>query len=369
MSLRFQRERLAQERAAREGSLNTGGANTGTIITIVIIIIIILFVLFFIIWLLNRPRPPTPDCVVDSECGAGFRCVANKCVAEPTCFSEPNRPNNLTISYDQLGDSATLSWSPVVNADRFCLYRKLADPTVSKVNYDDKVVVTSTSHMFTGLLEGTHYFVVTAMNDCGESDESFPSVLAAICSSIPPATIAPVVTQDTNDCGGPSAAELVDISFPDISITDGVYIITGTGQAGAVDDYLTLIEGASHSDVEDIAMKCGGVESSHYVQYATEADLATLNFSGPPPALTGSMFKMEWLTIPGAEEYVAWFVCFDTLTGVFKHYGGFAPGSATSLDLNVESGLEPAFALVVGYKLCNKSEKSLAGMHTSPIII
>ncbi|MBI5206927.1 MAG: fibronectin type III domain-containing protein [Candidatus Firestonebacteria bacterium] len=65
-----------------------------------------------------------------------------------------------------------LSWSNVSGADEYKIYMDIKTG-VSKTSYKTSKTVSSTSFIWTGLTNNTpYYFVITALNDSGESDES-----------------------------------------------------------------------------------------------------------------------------------------------------------------------------------------------------
>lgn len=349
----------------------TKDQRTIRIIIIVIVVIIALTILIIIImWLTSNgkkhhhhdhvphPHPHIP-CNDNTDCPTGEHCLDGKCVydqPQPPCNNEPGVPLNVTIQYDQLAMTATLSWSPVDKATLYRVYRKLNDPSVSKLNADEQVEVAITTANFTNLPVGTSFYVVTAVNTCGESDESVPVKLAPACTSVPTTPDSPIVTQDSNNCPN---ADFANISFDDQSIPNGVYILSGTGQIGNVGNYLALVDGGLYGPFS-VALKCGGVQTYHRVQYVT--DVQQTPITSAPIVTTGNTITISWTPILGAEEYVIWLVGADVET---YFYGGFAQGNTSTITLPVQSGLTPIFGVVLGYKLCDKSESSNNASYTT----
>jgi hypothetical protein len=313
------------------------------------------------------------DCMRDGETQHESSCDCDPCKKRrnnwgpKTCTCEPDEPTGVNITFDILGGTATISWNPVPHAKKYFIYRKFLDPTVGKNNYDEKVTTKLTTYMFTGLTPGgAHYFVVTACNECGQSDESYPGALAPSCSNLPNEPEKPVVVQIENACFGSPPAEIIDVFFTDENLINGGYIVEGNGQLGTVSDYFYLIEGSNFGPATNITQKCSGFDTSHTVIDIVDWTMANLNIP-PPPAFTGSTFQMKWFPVPGAEEYAVWFVAADN--NFIYYYGGFASGTSTTLTLPVQSGLVPVYGLVVGYKLCDKSPVSLVEHHVTATAI
>ncbi len=88
----------------------------------------------------------------------------------------PGPPSNVIAT---AGDKEVkLSWSSVANATNYRVYRNIV-PGVSKTNYIDDIITSSTLYNWTGIVNDaplengtTYYFIVTALNSNGESTES-----------------------------------------------------------------------------------------------------------------------------------------------------------------------------------------------------
>lgn len=333
----------------------------GYVIGIIILaIVVIILIIITIILLSQRKKTIVPECKTDANCTGDKFCSNNKCVF---CVSSPPTPSPVSVNNDPLAGTATISWASSTGATSYNVYRKLGDSSVSKSNYTQKENTTSLNRTFTTLPVGTHYFVVTAVNQCGESDESFPVLVAPRCSSFPTIMIAPTVVQSLNDCGGLTNVETVDISFPDMSISDGVYVVEGTGQDGQVSAYTYLVQGSSWGPATGIPLKCGGVSSTHTVTQITDVENATITVSGP--VITGTSFNVTWNPNPGAEEAVVFVVGIHPVTSVPHFYGGYASGTANSLTLQTNSGDNLVFGIVLTYKKCSKSAASLPAAYTT----
>lgn len=321
----------------------------------------------------SEPCEECDDCMRDGETDHENSCDCDPCRrrkinwGHKTCTCEPEEPNNVNVVFDILGGTATISWNPVHHAKKYFIYRKFLDPTVGKSNYDEKVITKLTTYTFTGLTPGgAHYFVVTACNECGQSDESYPGTLVPICSYLPNQPQKPEVLTISNNCSGSPPAEIIDILFNDENLTNGGYIIQGNGQLGSTSDYFYLVEGSNFGPANNITQKCGGFNTSHTVIDIVSWTMANLNIP-PPPPFTGTTFEMKWFPVPGAEEYAVWLVAADN--NFIYYYGGFASGTSNTLSLPVQSGLVPVYGLVVGYKLCDKSPVSCVENHVTATAI
>lgn len=317
---------------------------------IILIIVVVTLIVVIIVLLARRSKMIVPECKTNADCTGGKFCSSNVCVF---CIGPPPIPAQVAINNTPLSGTATISWSTSTGATSYNVYRKIGDPSVSKSNFHQKENTTSTTRTFTSLPTGTHYFVVTSVNQCGESDESIPVLLAPSCSSFPTTMVAPTVVQSLNDCGGLTNVETVDISFPDMSIPDGVYIVEGTGQDGSVSPYTYLVQGSSWGPATGIALKCGGVASTHTVTQIIDVENATITVTGP--VITGTSFNMTWNPNAGAEEAIVFVVGIDPVTSVPHFYGGYASGTANSLVVNTNNGDNLVFGIVLTYKKCNKS--------------
>lgn len=331
-------------------------SRTGLIIGIIILVIIVIaLIVLVIIFFLRSRSTSTDECTTNANCTGGKLCSNGKCVV---CISPPAKPESVNIVYDSEVGSATVSWVASAGANYYNVYRKLEDPSVGVNNYTSKDEINGLSKSFTTLPEGTHYFVVTAVNDCGESPLSSPVVFAPSCGTIPSTMMAPVVTQDSNECGNTANADIVDISFTDESIDNGVYIVQGTGQVGDVPSYLYFVQGSAHGPALGVHLKCGGETTSHTVMQITEAYNAEITVDAPPTTV-GTSFEMTWKPIAGMEMYAVFIVGVDD-DGVPHFTGGFAGGNQTSLTVATNDGDTPVFGMVLGARLCSASKMSAA---------
>jgi len=333
-------------------------SRVGLISGVVILAVIVLILIIVVIVLWIRKPAAKKQCTTDSNCPGGQLCANNICVS---CKTPTAAPQNVNVTVS--GTAATISWSAVTGATSYNIYRKLEDPSVGVNNYHQKESTSSLNRTFQALASGTHYFVVTAINDCGESQPSSPVSIAPICSSIPATMAAPTVTQTLNDCGGVSTSDIVSVSFVDQNINNGVYVVRGTGQKGTVSNYWNIVQGNSFGPATGIHLQCGGVSTDHTVTQISEVQNAPLTIVGSPS--TGSSYTVTWSQIAGAEQYVIFLVGVENSTGTPHYYGGYAPGTASSQQLATNVGDTLVFALVLGFRLCNRSEQSPISSYTT----
>lgn len=347
-------------------------SNAGWIVLVIIAAIIIVIIIILLIWGLtnNNNDDNGKSCNSDADCSGNQKCINGKCNVPILCTIIPPIPQNVKIdSFDELAKTATLSWTAAPAASEvlyYTLYNKLNDPSVSKYNYDTKFTTTGTSGTFTGLAEGVHYFVVTSTNKCGESEESSPVVSAPACNNIPNKPLPPVITQDANDCLGASNAQFIEINFVNAGLTNGGYILQGTGQSGtpgSPTNYLVVTPQSAYGPVSGVTQKCDGATTQHniiHIENWVEANIT----SGPVP-LTGTSYTMTWQPLVGADEYVVFVV--GESPSAFFYYGGFAQGNSSSLTIPVQPGLVGVYGVVLAYKLCDKSQPSNNTNWTTPV--
>lgn len=336
---------------------------TGFIVGIIILaIVVVILIVIVIILLLRKTSAATVQCTTNADCTGGKLCSNNVCVL---CIGAPPTPKTVTITSNITAGSATVNWVASAGAISYNVYRKLADPSVGVNNYDQVVKTTNTNQTFTSLPSGTSYFVVTAVNSCGESPVSEPVVLASYCPLLPATMPPPVVTETNNDCAGSTQVETISVSFINMNIPNGVYVIQGTDQAGSVSSYLYIIQGSSFGPAIGISQKCGSISSTHTVTQISTVENATVTNTGGP-FTAGSSFTVTWDRIAGAEQYLVFLVGTAPVTAVPHYYGGYAPASANSLSLQTTPGDNLLFAMVLGFNTCNMSQTSAATTHVSP---
>lgn len=329
----------------------------GLIIGIIILVVVIIVLIIVLIVLLLRKTTTTTvlaKCRNDADCNVGQTCSpAGKCLV---CAHPEQAPTALTISSNPITGSATLNWASVSNASSYKIYRKLGDSSVSPSNHDSSDTTSTTSFSYNGLTLGTTYFVVTAVNSCGEGPASSPSVFSASCGSIPAAMPAPIVTRTLNDCAGATSSDVVQVAFTNQSISSGVYVIQGNGQKGNVSNYLYLVPGNSFIPAANIHLTCGTTTTSHNVAYINSVSNATI-LNDSPIAPIGSSYTLQWIPLAGVEEYVVFLVGVSA-TGVTHYYGTFAGAGSKSANLVTNSGDTLVFASVLGFRVCDKSSVS-----------
>lgn len=337
------------------------GPGLGIAVGVIVGVIVLALIIFVVIWTTRGGKTKKPDCLVDADCASGQLCRNEKCVAAPTCIAPPASPGGVNVVYDRNAGTATVSWVVSTGASVYTVYRKLNDPAVGKNNYDEKKSVSGTSQYFSSLAHGTHYFVVTASNDCGDSDESSPSLMAASCDVVPDKPGAPVISQTADHCSDPQMAEYNEIAHDEATGSNPFNIIKGNGQFG-VSDYFAVFP--SPTGNFEVALTCSESPVSYTATSVSVADYANLQYPTGPMTV-GASVAVTWDPVLNAEEYAVVLVTVDS-NGTFMFTGGTTTAPVTHLDVKTLAGSTLAYASVVGYRLCDKSAPSAAGYHITP---
>jgi hypothetical protein len=209
-----------------------------------------------------------------------------------------------------------ISWNSVSGATSYNLYWSTS-PAVSKVSYTSKISNVISPFTDTGKSNGTkYYYVVTAVNSCGEGDES--SQVAALPIQIPsaPAGVNATagdgqVTINWNSVPGATSYNLYRSTSPGVSkvsYTEKISAVsspfTDTGKTNGTTYYYVVTAVNSYGD-----------ESNESGQV-----LATPSY--PPSAPTGvnatagnGQVTISWNSVSGATSYNLYW---STSTGVSK---------------------------------------------------
>ena len=351
------------------------GRGTTFVVGTVVAAIVVVLVIYVIIWQVSRPRHHhhhPGHCAVDSDCATGQTCNSGTCVNIPVCTASPQVPQNVTISYNSTLHTATLTWTASAGATGYKVYQKLEDPSVGKLNYDVVSPTAATTITFTGLAVGTHYFVVTALNTCGESDESSPVVFSPACSAIPSQPPQPTVVSNTDNCSTPQADEMVDILIANATGTAPFNLVqsdVGCQANGVQKGGLPyfLFDSSPSGGSFPAWLECSGAPVAFTETFIADAQYANLLTPTGPIASLGSTLAVSWQAVLGAEEYAVMMISIDT-TGSAYFVGNTVTAPATSVTLNVAIGTQLVFGQVIGYKICDKSLPSNPGYHITPIV-
>ena len=292
------------------------------------------------------------------------RAKQNGTSTPPASCAAPPAPANVAATYDIPARTCVLTWSSVPKATRYRVYRKKEDPSVSKLNFEERIEVINLNYNFVNLEDGTHYFVVTAVNECGESVISVPAVFSPSCESSPPAPAAPNVTLSANKCFIAVPREEVEIDFPwETSFPGGAYIVNGNGQHGTAKNYVALVDrDGSPNGLVDVVFECGSTETKNYLTYIRNVQNTTVTVSDTENI--GNSFLVKWAPIAGAEMYIVYAMGEDA-NGLKHHYGGYASGTDTSLTLATTAGDDIIEAKVRAFRICDLSELSEATDYTT----
>uniref|UniRef100_A0A6C0CG18 Fibronectin type-III domain-containing protein n=1 Tax=viral metagenome TaxID=1070528 RepID=A0A6C0CG18_9ZZZZ len=341
---------------------------------VVVAAIVVVLVIFLIVWLVTRPRKhhhTMPECVHDSDCPTGKTCVSSTCVTTPVCTSSPVPPQNVVITYNQTLHTATITWSPSSGATGYKVYQKLEDPSVGKSNHDVVSSTAATTITFTGLAIGTHYFVITALNTCGESDESSPVVFSPACASVPSQPPQPSVVSTADNCLTPQADETVDILIADATGPAPFNLVrsdggcqSSSGQKGGLPYF--MFDSSPSGGSLPAWLECSGSPVSFTETFISDAQFATLITPTGPIASLGTTLNVSWQAVLGAEQYAVMLISIDASGSVYFVGDTItAPETFTTIDTPI--GTQLVFAQVIGYKLCDVSLPSNPGYHITPI--
>lgn len=271
-----------------------------------------------------------------------------------TSCSVLGAPGNVGVIYNSEDGTAAVSWSSVAGAIRYRVYRKLGDNTVNTANYDQRVDTLGTNFNFIDLAPGTHYFVVTSFNACGESTVSSPAVFSPSCGATLTAPAPPSVSFASDDCGLTNAVEAANITFSwETSFAGGTYILSGDGQHGLVDKYVIVIDrDANPSGMAPVSLRCGEFASQHYINYLKTVQNATVSIG--TATNIGSTFAINWTPIAGAEMYVIGLTSEDS-DGNIHYSGGYASAQQTSIVLQTNAGDNVTEVKVRAFRVCDRS--------------
>lgn len=345
----------------------------GTVVAAIVVVLVI----YLVIWLVMQPRKRQKQpghCEHNSECATGQVCTNAKCVNVPACTTTPPVPQNVTIAYDSTLHTATLTWTSSTGATGYKVYQKLEDPSVGKSNYDEVSSTSATTITFTGLAVGTHYFVVTALNTCGESEESSPVVFSPACSSIPTQPPQPTVVSTADNCSTPQADEMVDIEIADATgpapfnlVQSDVGCQSSDGSGGVQKGGLPyfIFDSAPSGGSFPAWLQCSGAPVAFTETFIADAQYANLISPTGPIASLGSTLNVSWQAVLGAEEYAVMLISTDP-SGTVYFVGDTVEYPATSTTINTPIGTQLVFAQVIGYKICDKSLPSNPGYHITP---
>lgn len=306
-----------------------------TIAVIVLIVVVVIAVVILIVYLATNngsssPRPPSPIC--------------------------PLPPQPVNVNAVRFNNYITVSWNVVFGADSYNIYNKIGNSGVCTSNYNGKNNTSSTSITFNNLpMDQTIYFTITAINNCGEGPQSNTFKLDPIMPLIIQPTVlpdkanSPKVQLVSDNSNHPKKSNTVNISYD----SDGskFYIFQGTGQHGAVDNYLYIVPDSEIAN--QIALKCQ-TETSHILSTLKSA-VKTIILDPKAPKVLDSTFEVKWKATPNTDQYVVFLASQDKY-GNFHHVGDFTQD--TSLVLNTNPGDNLIFGLVLGYKTQDQSDVS-----------
>jgi hypothetical protein len=336
----YQNNPSDSERVEKKSS--SGG---GTVFLVIAIIVVILLAILTLILVIIRARRNATATTTVSDSMSSSSCSA------------PIVPQNVTVTYNLQAKTASIIWSPVSGATSYNVYRKIEDPSVSKTNYDSRINTIQLFENYIDLPNGTHYFVVTSKNSCGqESLASAPAQLAPICGNILVEPAQPSITEIFEDCGGALPYNTTEIDFAWGAFPSGSYVAQGIGQQGNVTNYFASIDrNIGPTGLIEVDMSCS-INNVHTLTHIAVTDVATV--STPLQNDIGTSLQVSWIPIAGAEQYIV-HVLAENASGIRHNYGSFASGNATSISLPTNSGDDVLDIQVRSFRLCDKSPSTV----------
>ncbi|HEY4743888.1 MAG TPA: fibronectin type III domain-containing protein, partial [Desulfuromonadaceae bacterium] len=221
-------------------------------------------------------------------------------------------------------NQATISWSAVTGATSYNLYRSTT-AGVTTAN-GTKIAAVTSPYVNTGLSAGTtYYYIVTAVNNVGESTAS--AQVSATTNAPPPAV--PAAPTGVSATGG---ANQVSVSWSAASgatsynlywsATAGVTTATGTKISGVTSPYVQtgLTAGTAYYYVVTAVNVSG--ESPASAQAAATTNPPPVVIPAAPTGVTATggtkQVSVSWSAVPSATSYNLYY---STTSGVTKANG------------------------------------------------
>ncbi len=220
-------------------------------------------------------------------------------------------------------NQATISWPAIAGATSYNLYWSTTSG-VTKTN-GTKVAGVTSPYVKTGLAAGTaHYFIVTAVNNVGESTAS----TQATATTAAPAPTVPAVPTGVTATGG---ANQVTITWPAVSgaTTYNIYWATTPGVTtastkitSATSPYVQtgLATATTYYYIVTAVNAAGQSSASAQVSAATTAPVVTIPTAPTGITATGgaNQVNISWPAVAGATAYNIYYA---TTSGVTKTSG------------------------------------------------
>lgn len=240
-------------------------------------------------------------------------------VVSPPQVAIPSAPVNVVATGGT--SQVTVSWSQVSGATSYNLYYGTASG-VTAAN-GTKISGATTPAVHGGLTPGaTYYYIVTAVNDAGESPASV-QVAASTLSPVP-VPVAPATPTGVSASGG---ANQITISWPAVAgassyniyraTASGVTPSSGTKIVGVTSPYINTGLSAGTAYYYVVTAVNGAGESAASVQASATTNPAPPALPAAPAGVSAtggaSQVTLDWGTVTGATSYnVYW----STTSGV-----------------------------------------------------
>jgi len=225
-----------------------------------------------------------------------------------------------------------ISWDSVSGGTSYNLYW-LTSPEVSKISYTEKILNVSSPFTHGGRTNGTtYYYVVTSVNNCGESSESSRvGIMAGQLPSVPAAVNAMAGDgQVTISWNGVPGASSYNLYWSTIS---GVNKATGTKISNVINPYTHggRVNGTTYYYVMTAQNALGeSIESSQVsatpgqppspptgVSATAGNKKVTISWNGVPSATS---YNLYWSTSPGVSR-ASYTERISSVTTPFTHSG------------------------------------------------
>jgi len=296
------------------------------------------------------------------ESAASVQVAATTLAAVPPPTA-PAAPTGVTAAGG--AKQATISWTAVSGATSYNIY--YATTSGVTVGNGIKIAGATSPYVQTGLSAGTtYYYIVTAVNNVGESTASAQA--SATTSPAPPAV--PAAPTGVTATGGTNQ---VTVSWPAVSgatsyniywsTASGVTITSGTKIAGATSPYVQtgLAAGTAYYYIVTAVNSSGESPASAQASTSTSAPVPVVPAAPTGVGATGgaNQVTVSWAAVSGATSYN---IYYSTTTGVTTANGTKITGATSPY---VQTGLAASTTYYYIVTAVNSAGESAASAQAS----